>query len=365
MMNKKLKKLLFAVFTFSAVLFSLSICASAAQIENLSVENGVLRALISGENSAIYAASYDGRVLASVSFAESDKNGFVSMNVPDGECSLFVWDKTTLAPLSAPYTLKNGSAYAEGSAEPVAPFTAANVCRFDQSAKIVIVTSVSDRLITGQQNGVVKEFPLANDAVVFNLPQGVSNGDGQAVTGSAADIVPGCVILPSIAYGGVYYGAEILASVGCPLDNAAAVDTRMGEYNPSDGTTAYKNVFGRWKAWGDYFSTDQPEMNMIIYADGTVDGARTANYRLLSKNINRVTLTVENDAASVTIENRNAKINTLGSTPYNHNYFYLRMNTATGFADEAVLFIVPSGFEIGKGDDEYSDIFSVDTNSNE
>lgn len=339
MYYEKIKKLLLAAFVLAVIFLSFSVCAFGAGIESLSAEGGVLRASVSGENAALYAVRYNGAILADVFFSEADSSGNIEMNIGDGEgYSLYLWNKVTLSPLSLPYSLKDGRAYAEGSSDPVPSYASYT---FDQDVNVVIVSSVSDTLIKGYQAGVEKSFPLASSVTVLGLSD------------KFEDIVPGCVILPSVPVNGEYNAVELLASIGIPVDPNIFLNS-MGSYAPSDGSAAYKNILSKFYQSGGI-------MGIFVFDDSSFSTKTKYTFENISSKVHRVGIAIDEDG-NVVVSLTSQKIYSTDypfpSTYEYNNYVYLRYRESDSRVTEAVLYCVPTNFNPGAGDGEYSDIWS-------
>lgn len=336
---EKFKKLLLAAFVFAVLFFSFTVCAFGAGIESLSAECGVLRARVSGENAALYAVRYNGAALADIFFAEADADGSIEMNIDEGEgYSLYLWNKVTLSPLSLPYSLKDGRAYAEGSSEPVPAYTAYT---FDQDVNVVVVSSVSDTLITGYQAGVEQSFPLSSSVTVLGRSD------------KFEDIVPGCVILPSVPVNGEYNAIELLASIGIPVDPDLFKNS-IGTYAPADGSTAYRNIISK-------FYSRPTSLCIDAYDDPSLSSKTRYTFENQHSKVHKVGIAVDDDGnvdVSVTSTNISSSATPFESTFAYSNYVYLRYRESDSRVTEAVLYCVPTNFNPGAGDGEYSDIYS-------
>jgi hypothetical protein len=318
-----------------------SVCAQAAQIESLSVENGVLRATISGDDVAVYAADYEGALLSDVFFEAADDNGYVEINVGDkDELTVYLWNKETLSPLSLPYSVKDGRATVEGSDSPIPAYSS---YEFDQTENIVIVKSVSDELITGWQSGVEKDFPITKDVTVV----GISD--------DFADVVPGSVILPSVPQNGKSSAVELIASIGIPVNSPDVINESLGVRSTFDNFDGVENVFSRFYRWSNATSST-PSIQVRISS-----GSDLAVYTF-SKNCPVYKFNIETDESdnpvySLTTGLITTKNILLGSSYY--NYIYMRYNENSGLVSEAVVYSVPRNYDPGAGGDGWTNIFCV------
>ncbi len=355
MQKIQLKKLLITFLTAVSLAFSLSICASAdVQIEGLSVVDSIISAKVSQEaaNANFYAASYNEGLLSDAFFVSIDENGYVSL--PIGEASeyrLYIWDKDSLAPLSATYVLKEGVAYQDGSSVPVPPYSEGYV--FDQNGNVMIVSEITENSITGFVKGVETTYNLTNTVIASGLSDNLS------------DIVPGSVVLLGTNSAGDCGAIELLATVGLPVTEDTFT-SHFGVYDPSDSSTRFKNVVTEMysKTGTKIVTRNLPDQTKTTYY---FENDSTPCYR--------VGIAIENDIPIITTSTK--KIGDYPSifedTSKYHNYLYLRYDTSksktvtikgeevliNGLVTECVFYCVPKDLNAGGSDDEYSPIFGL------
>lgn len=332
----KFKKLLVASLAAITLVFSASICALGAQIDSLSVVDNTIYAQVDAENARLYVAEYNEGVLDDVFFTSIGEDG--SVELPIGEASeyqLYLWDKESLAPISATYTLKDGRAYTEGSqvAVPEYEFSAYS---FNQDDNVMVVSAITDTTITGFKAGIETTYALTGDVVVLGLSDSLS------------DVVPGSVVLIGTNRAGNCAAIELLASLGIPV-NQEVFESSFGVYDASDGSTKYKNVVT------EMYSKDGTQLTTQNFPD-TV---QTVYQFVANAPCYRIGIAMEGDTPIITCIGK--KISTFPSifenTAKYHNYLYLRYDSETEKVKECVFYCVPKDFNFN--DPDYSPIFSL------
>lgn len=352
----KIKKLLIASMATATFVFSASICASAAQIDSLSVVDNTIYASVSAESARLYVAEYDEALLSDAFFADISEDGNVELTI--GEASdykLFLWDKDSLAPVSVPYNLVEGRAYLEGSTTPVPEYEFSDYA-FDLEDDVMIVSSVSEAEIKGFKAGVETSYALTGNVTVLGLSDAFS------------DVVPGSVVLIGTNKAGNCSAIELLASMGIPVDPANFTDD-FGFYKASDGSEKYQNFVN------EMYSKSGPKMSIFSLDEGgnrleDEDGkVLTTQYQFASSGIlcYRVGIAMDGDTPIISISSSKVSATQYTTPPSvfegthtHHNYVYLRYNTEKERITQCVVYCVPKDFNPGKGDGDYSDIFSVE-----
>lgn len=336
----KFKKLLVASLALAASVFFASICAYAAQIDSLSIVDNTIYATATAENSRLYAAEYNGGLLSDVFFKDISEDG--SVELPVGEASeytLYLWDKETLAPVSATYKLTDGVAYMEGSSTPVPEYDF-SAYSFNQDDNVMVVSEISTSKIKGFKGGEEVTYVLTDSVTVVGLSD------------SIADVVPGSVVLIGTTKAGECGAIELLASIGIPV-NQEVFEGHFGVYNPSDGSTKYQNIVT------EMFAKSGNKLTTFILNE---TGGKTAYTFEQKSPCHRVGIAMLGDTPIITATNQ--KIDDYPSifekTNEYHNYLYIRYDTEKGKAVECVYYCVPKNFDPGKGDGEYSDIFNLE-----
>lgn len=351
----KFKKLLVASSAIAALVFSASICASAdAQIDSLSRVDNTIYAKVSAENARLYAVARDEGLLSDVFFKDIGDDGNVELPVGEAsEYALYLWDKESLAPISAPYKLVDNKAYAEGNDVPVPEYEFSmdeNAYTFNQEDDVMIVSAIDENQIKGFKAGVEVTYSLVDEVVVVGLSDKIE------------DVVPGSVVLIGTNKQGDCAAVELLASLGLPI-NEELFKSGYGVYTPSDGSTRYENVVN------------------IVYSKsggkitvGTSNNKKTYLAQSNSLKCYRVGLAMDGDTPVISCSERlisgtgeNAPIK---STSEYSNYIFLRIDTEQsktsgsvtyeGLITQCVVYSVPKNFDPGKGDGEYSDIFNLE-----
>lgn len=350
----KIKKLLVASLAVTASVFSASICALGAQIDSLSVVDNTIYASTTAENARLYVAEGSEGLLSNAFFKDVD-NGNIELAIGDAsDYKLFLWDKDSLAPISASYILKDGRAYINGSETPVPEYEFSGYT-FNQEDDVMIVSAISDTEIKGFKAGVETTYALTNTVTVLGLSD------------SFSDVVPGSVVFIGTDKAGNCAAIELLASMGIPVDPANFTDD-FGSYEASDGSTKYQNFVN------EMFSKSGSKMNICqLDEEGNKlkdenDNILTTQYQFSSGNIlcYRVGIAMDGDTPIITLSSSKISatkyttpVSVIEGTNTHHNYVYLRYNTETERVTQCVVYCVPKDFNPGKGDGEYSDIFSL------
>lgn len=349
MKQAQFKKLLITSLAVVILVFSASICAYAAQIESLSIIDNTIYASVDAENANLFAAEYDEGLLSDVFFTPIPEDGIVELEVSEAsDYVLYLWDKGSLAPVSAVYNVIDGVAYMEGSSEPVPPYKA-NSYTFNQEDDVMIVSAVSETEIKGFKAGVETTYALTDDVAVLGLSD------------SFEDVVPGSVVLIGTDKSGKCAAVELLASLGLPVDREA-FEADYGIYDAADASTKYKNIVDVM------FSKSSSVM--------TLRALGGQKYIFKSNNIPcyRVGIAMDGDTPVITYtvkpvsEPKDTSV--FANTATHYNYVYLRLNTEESrtlsgttydaVVTQCVLYCVPKDFNPGKGDGEYSDIFNLE-----
>lgn len=320
-----LKKILSDVLLSSAVFFMLSICANAAQIDSFSIENGSLKAAVSDADGArLFVRDQTGSVLSSAEV----KNGLAVLETEISDGKIFLWNSSSLAPLSPVYTLKASKAYAYGASAPLPEFDD-SAYEFDQSENVMIVKSIASGVISGVRGGKEVSYELADSVDISGLSAKID------------DIVPGAVVLPAIAYSGKCAAIELLAFPGDKITE------HYGIHASSDGSVGYSNIIGKYSAKNGTtvkisFPPDSTKFPYVFKS------TQTKYYRVTSADGEPV----------VTQYNIASKDGFPPASEYNI-YIYMRYNNETERVTEAVLYATPTNYDPGAGDGDYSDMFSL------
>lgn len=340
----KLKKLIVSSLATFAIVFSASICAHA-QIDSLSVYDNTIYAQVSAESSRLFVAEHYEGLLSAVFFADCDDVGSVELPMKefneDCEYKLYLWDKESLAPVSASYELKDGRAYLENSEEAVPEYNFTGYT-FNQEDNVMIVSALGDGTITGYKAGVETTYKLANNVTVLGLSD------------SMEDVVPGCVVLVGTNKVGSCAALELLATLGMPVDKAV-FEANFGAYAPSDGSEKYLNVVT------ELFSKNNSTIKTLHYPDTTkltklyFESSSTPSCYRVGISLSGDTLLI-----SATPKDISAYPSIFESTADYHNYLYFRYNTETNLIKELVYYCVPKNYDWTQGDDEYTGIFSLE-----
>ncbi len=351
----KIKKLLVASLAVTASVFSASICALGAQIDSLSVVDNTIYATATAENSRLYVAEYSEGLLSDAFFADVDEFGNIEIEIGEAsDYTLFLWDKESLAPISATYMLKDGVAYMNGSAQPIPQYEFSDYS-FNQEDDVMIVSAISETEIKGFKAGVETTYALTDEVAVVGLSD------------KFEDVVPGSVVLIGTNKLGDCAAIELLASMGIPVD-PDNFESDYGIYNPSDGSTRYKNILT------EMFSKSGSKVTTYNLPDTT-----KTTYYFESNNVQcyRVGIAMDGETPIITYTSSAVSSSDLfENTSQYHHYLYLRFDaeqtkTVTVKVDgentkqdvnvvtQCVFYCVPKDFNPGKGDGEYSDIFSL------
>ena len=357
----KIKKLLVASSAIAALVFSASICASAdAQIDNLSRVDNTIFAKVSAENARLYVVAHGEGLLSDVFFKDIGDDGNVELTVGEAsEYALYLWDKESLAPISAPYNLIGDKAYAEGSDIPLPEYEFSvdeNAYTFNQEDDVMIVSAIDENQIKGFKAGVETTYTLTDEITVVGLSD------------KFEDVVPGSVVLIGANSKGECAAIELLASMGIPVNPENFVNS-FGYYEASDGSTKYQNFVNEmFSKSGSKMSICQldEDGNKIKDVKGNV---LTTQYSFASNNVlcYRVGIAMDGDTPIITLSSSKVSATKYTTPPSiiegtntHYNYLYLRYNTETGKITQCVIYCVPKNFDPGKGDGEYSDIFNLE-----
>ncbi|MGM9550722.1 MAG: hypothetical protein ACI3XA_00520 [Clostridia bacterium] len=335
---KKLNKLIVAALSVFSLFFSISICASAAQIDMLSMIDNTIYASTSGEELTFFAAEYSDGLLVDVFFKDSSA-GYVELEVGNAtEYKVFLWDRTSLAPVSCTYKLVDGVAYtSEG--EKVPPYESTSYT-FNQEDNVTVVSSISESELKGFKAGAEVTYPLAGNVTVLGLSNNIE------------DVVPGSVVLIATDQAGRCNAIELLASLGIPV-NPENFEKSYGVHYPSDGSEKYRNIVT------DMYSKSGSKLCTYILDE---EGNKT--YYSFESNASmcyRIGIAMDGSVPVITCTGNkiSAYPSIFEKTTYYHNYLYLRYNAQTDRVKECVFYCVPKDFDPTKGDGEYSDIFSA------
>ncbi len=341
MKKKQIKKLLITSFAVVASVFSVSICAQAAQIEALSVVDNTIYAKVNAENARLYAAEYNGGLLSDAFFGDIDSDGNIELPIGTAsDCALFLWDKESLAPISVTYELRDGMAYPKGEETPVPEYEFSSYS-FNQDDAVMIVSSISDTEITGFKAGVETTYSFTDEVTVLGLGASID------------EVVPGSVVLIGTNALGKCAAIELLATVGIPVD-LDVFKANYGVYSPSDGSDRYLNVVDVMFGKGSNVVTLREKYG----AKYCFESVNTICYR--------VGIAMDGDTPVITYKSDKVYPTTLfeNTASYN-NLLYLRVDKEKsnanydGLVTQCVIYCIPKNFNPGAGDGEYSDIFSA------
>ena len=307
----KIKKLLIASLATASLIFSASICASAdAQIDSLSVVDNTIYAHVNAENARLYAVDCSEGLLSDAFFTDVDSSKDIELPIGTAsEYELFLWDKDSLAPVSAPYKLVEGRAYPEGSQTPLPEFVFSSdegSYTFDQEDDVMIVSAISNEQITGYKAGVLTTYSLVEDVAVVGLSDKLT------------DVVPGSLVLTGVDKNGNCAAIELLASIGLPVDREA-FEEDFGVYAASDKSTKYKNIV-------DVMASKSGSVITLR----TLQGAKYA-FESLSVPCYRVGIAMDGETPVITYtvkpvsEPKDTSV--FADTSKYYNYVYLRLNT--------------------------------------
>lgn len=352
----KIKKLLVASSAIAALVFSASICASAAQIDSLSRVDNTIYASATADNARLYAVEYDEGLLVDAFFADVGDDGNVELKVGEAsEYTLYLWDRESLAPISVSYNVIDGVAYAENSTEPVPAYEFSSYS-FNQEDDVMIVSAISEAEIKGFKAGVETTYALTDDVVVVGLSE------------KFEDVVPGSVVLIGTNKQGDCAAIELLASIGIPV-NPEGFEADYGIYNPSDGSTKYRNILT------EMFSKSGSKVTTYNLPDTT-----KTTYYFETGNVQcyRVGIAMNGETPVITYTNNSVSASGLfENTSKYHHYMYLRFDTEkkktvsvtvdgvttqqeVNVVTQCVFYCVPKDFNPTGGDDEYSPIFGLE-----
>lgn len=296
----KIKKLLIALSLIAILGFSASICANAAQIDCLSIADGVLYAQVDGENARLYAVELDKGLLSDVFFADVAADGNVEL--PVGKASeyvLYLWDRDSLAPVSCVYNVKDGIAYAEGTSTKVPAYDFSGYS-FNQEDAVMVVSEISDTEIKGFKAGVETTYSLTDSVTVLGLSDTISS------------VVPGSVVLIGTNKAGNCAAIELLASMSVDV-NEEAYRADFGVYKPSDGSTKYENIVSvMFSKSGSKLKLENKNGPAYLFDSDT--------------KCYRVGLALMGDSPVVSVSEHSVS-DAFKSTAEFNNYVYLRVNT--------------------------------------
>ncbi|MBR5535503.1 MAG: hypothetical protein IKU60_02510 [Clostridia bacterium] len=333
----KFKKLIVASLAVAASMFSASICAGAAQIDCLSIVDNTLYASVTAENGRLYVAERNEGLLSDAFFADIGDDGIIELPVGKAsEYTLYLWDKDSLAPISATYNVVDGVAYMDGSTTAVPEYDFADYT-FNQDDDVMIVSAISEDAITGFKAGVETTYPLTDTVTILGLSDSVE------------DVVPGSVVLIGTNKKGDCAAIELLASIGIPVDEEV-FKADYGTHNPSDGSTGYVNMLNM------LFSKSSIKLKFI-------NDDNSYSFESGDVQCYRVGIAMEGDTPIITYTASSASApktaTVFKSTAEFSHYVYARVNTETSKITQCVFYCVPKDFNPGAGDDEYTDIFSL------
>lgn len=307
--------------------FSLSICAFAAQIDSLSIIDNTIYATVTGENATFYAAAYNDEGLLSAVFSTACRDdGKVELAVTEASAyKLFMWDKEKmLAPISCVYILKDGVAYEQDSSTPVPEYKFSEYS-FDQEDNVMIVSQISETSITGFKAGAEATYTLAESVTVLGLSDSLN------------DVVPGSVVLIGTNSFGECAAIELVASIGIPID-PTNFEADFGVYAASDNSSKYSNILTMAvaKSGGNLTTQNPPDSTKTKY---TFDASAMA-YRV------GIAMDGDTPVISFTSAKGNQSPNPIfPSTAEDHIYLYLRYNNESSRIKEAVLYCVPKDLD--------------------
>lgn len=328
----KITKLLSTSLTVATFVVFASICASAAQMESFSIVDNTVYASVDAENVRLYVADYNDGLLGDVFFSDFDANGNVELPVGSAsEYALFLWDRNSLAPVSCVYNVVDNRACPSGDTTPV-PEYAFSDYTFNQDSNVMVVSSVTQSTIS---------LFSANNEVSYNL---ASNVTVLGLSDDLADVVPGSVVLVAENRHGECAAIELLASLGIPVD-PSNFENDYGVYSPSDGSEKYQNIL--IKAFSKSRLTLKSSPDKAYY------------FRAATTPCYKVTIDTSAAVPVVTYEKKSAGESIFESTAKFNNYCYLRFDTTDQKIVECVYYSVKKDFDPGKGDGEYTDIFSL------
>lgn len=349
----KIKKLVITSLATVSLVFSASICATAAQIDSLSIVDNTIYAQVSAENARLYAVEDSDGLLSDVFFKDIVPGSDVELPVGEASVySLYLWDRESLAPISVSYVLRDGVAYPEGSETPVPAYDFSGYS-FNQDDSVMVVSAVTETEIKGFMSGVETTYSLTDNIAVLGISDNI------------ADVVPGSVVLIGTNKKGDCAAIELLASLGWPIDEKAFRED-FGVYTPSDGSSRYKNVVNV------VFSKSNTKLTL-----GTAGNKTSYCFESSDVKCYRVGLAMMNDqlivSAAEKLVSGKADESPIKSTSGFNNYVYLRVDTEQsktvsgvtydGLITQCIVFSVPKELNFNPDDDpdgKYSPIFGLE-----
>lgn len=330
---KRNRKLLSALAVALVLLLLFSICANAAQIDSLSVRNGILDAYVTGlseadaANAKLYAVSeeVDGVVSVANSYSITDGKAEGTADCLDGKNGkIYVWNAGTLSPLMLDYDLIDGRAYAKDS-EVSAP-----------QSSVILVCEVSGGTLKGYEAGCEVQYTFADSVEVTGISNNIS------------DVQPGSVVSPLFNREGCIVSLEILTSLGEENDDAV-LKAYCGEHDAADGSERYKNIVGV------YYSALLNTITVRFVGDEFEDGDEQHKYAIESSAV-RYVVHMSDDGAVDAVD-VNADWSALSEIDEsNLVYVYLRYDTVDNVINEAVFYYFSEDADITDGG-EYSDSY--------
>ncbi len=312
------------------LLLSLSVCCRAAQIDSLSVRDGVLDAYVTGlpetDETKLYVAEEeaDGVVSAVNSYPiENGKAEGTFTLTNDRTCKIYVWDET-LSPLMLSYDLIGGRAYAANG----------DIC-VPQSS-VIVVSEVSGGLLKGYEAGNEVQYFLTESVEVTGLASDISN------------VLPGSVVAPLFDREERIVSLELLAGLDGDNDEAL-LKANCGEHAAADGSERYANVVGV------YYSTSINRMTVRFVGDEFEDGDEKHTYTFESA-AKRYVVHMSDSGA---LEKVDVSADWSGLQEIDGSglvYVYLRCDTADDTVTEAVFYYFTEDADITDGG-EYSEAY--------
>ena len=350
----KIKKLVITSLATVSLVFSASICAAAAQIDSLSIVDNTIYARVTAENARLYAVEGGEGLLSDVFFQDIVPGSDVELPVGEAsEYSLYLWDRESLAPISAPYILRDGTAFPEGSETPLPQYEFSGYS-FNQDDSVMVVSSISETEIKGFMSGVETTYPLTDSVAVLGISDNI------------ADVVPGSVVLIGTNKKGDCAALELLASLGWPIDEEG-FRADFGVHTPSDSSTRYQNVVNV------VFGKSGSKLTI-----GTASNKQVYYFASSDTKCYRVGLAAMGDELVVSVEEklggaRGDASSPIKSTSDFNNYVLLRVDTEqsktvdnvtyNGLITQCIVFSVPKEFNFNPDDDpdgKYSPIFGLE-----
>ena len=322
----------------------------------MSVVDNTLYAQVNAENARLYVASHSEGLLVDAFFCDIAPDGKVELPIGNAsEYKMYLWDRDSLAPISSAYVIKDGRAYASESDTAIPEYNLTSYS-FNQEDDVMIVSAISDTEIKGFKAGVETTYALNDNITVLGLSDKI------------ADVVPGSVVLIGTNSKGECAAIELLASMGIPV-NPDNFKADYGVYNPSDGSTKYRNILT------ELYSKSGSKVTTHNLPDTT-----KTTYYFESGNVQcyRVGIAMNGDTPVITYTGNN--VSALGlfeNTAKFSQHMYLRLDTEktkkvtvnvdgvnteqeVNVVTQCVFYCVPKNFDPGKGDGEYSDIFNLE-----